>query len=210
MPGKVNPVICEVVTQVAAQVIGNDTAITIGGMSGAFELNVDIPLMARNLLESISTARRRQRACSRDRCVDGINADLEHNEQHAEATLSVATALNPYIGYDKAARSWTPPQRAHAARGRARLASRRRCSTRRSTCARSRAAETAVPDDPPPPVPERDPGTARMTVRWPAPGSHRSSAMGSDTSGRWPRSAGSRACRSSCRPSPSRCARTLA
>ena len=76
MPGKVNPVICEVVTQVSAQVIGNDTAITIGGMSGAFELNVYIPLMARNLLESISLLAAASRLFAR-KCIDGIEADIE-------------------------------------------------------------------------------------------------------------------------------------
>ena len=101
MPGKVNPVICEVVTQVAAQVIGNDTAITIGGMSGAFELNVYIPLMARNLLESIALLAAAARLLAR-KCVDGLEADIERNEEHGEATLAMATALNPYIGYDKA------------------------------------------------------------------------------------------------------------
>ena len=101
MPGKVNPVICEVVTQVSAQVIGNDTAITIGGMSGAFELNVYIPLMARNLLESISLLAAASRLFAR-KCIDGIEADIERNEAHGEATLAMATALNPYIGYDRA------------------------------------------------------------------------------------------------------------
>src|SRR3954469_8456157 len=101
MPGKVNPVICEVVTQVSAQVIGNDTAITIGGMSGAFELNVYIPLMARNLLESISLLAAASRLFAR-KCIDGIEADIERNEAHGEATLAMATALNPYIGYDPA------------------------------------------------------------------------------------------------------------
>src|SRR3954454_4747884 len=101
MPGKVNPVICEVVTQVSAQVVGNDTAITIGGMSGAFELNVYIPLMARNLLESISLLAAASRLFAR-KCIDGIEADIERNEAHGEATLAMATALNPYIGYDRA------------------------------------------------------------------------------------------------------------
>jgi fumarate hydratase class II len=101
MPGKVNPVICEVVTQVSAQIIGNDTAITIGGMSGAFELNVYIPLMARNLLESIGLLAAASRLLAR-KLVDGVQADIERNEQHGEATLAMATALNPFIGYDKA------------------------------------------------------------------------------------------------------------
>ena len=101
MPGKVNPVIPEVCTQVAAQVIGNDTAVTIGGMSGAFELNVFIPLMARNLLESLALLAAAARLLAR-KCVDGLEADIERNEQHGEATLAMATALNPFIGYDKA------------------------------------------------------------------------------------------------------------
>jgi fumarate hydratase class II len=101
MPGKVNPVIPEVVTQVAAQVIGNDTAITVGGMGGHFELNVYIPLMARNLLDSIGLLASATRLLA-EKCVDGIQANRERNEQYAEGTLSAATALNPFIGYDKA------------------------------------------------------------------------------------------------------------
>ena len=102
MPGKVNPVIPEVVLQVSAQVIGNDTAITVGGLQGQFELNVRIPLIARNLLQSIallSTAA----PLFAEKCVDGIEANLAGCEASAEGTLAVATALNPYIGYDKAA-----------------------------------------------------------------------------------------------------------
>jgi fumarate hydratase class II len=102
MPGKVNPVIPEVVTQVAAQVIGNDTAITVAGMGGHFELNVYVPLMARNLLDSIELLASASRLLA-EKCVDGIEANRERNEQYAEATLSAATALNPYIGYDKGA-----------------------------------------------------------------------------------------------------------
>jgi fumarate hydratase class II len=101
MPGKVNPVIPEVVTQVAAQAIGNDTAIAIGGMQGHFELNVFIPLMARNLLDSIKLLAAASRLLA-EKCVDGIEANRERSEQYAEASLSVATALNPFIGYDKA------------------------------------------------------------------------------------------------------------
>ena len=101
MPGKVNPVIPEVVTQVAAQVIGNDLAITVGGMGGHFELNVYIPLMARNLLDSIELLSNATRLLA-EKCVDGIEANRERNEQYAESTLSAATALNPFIGYDKA------------------------------------------------------------------------------------------------------------
>jgi fumarate hydratase class II len=101
MPGKVNPVIPEVVTQVSAQVIGNDAAIAIGGMQGHFELNVFIPLMARNLLDSIRLLAAASRLLA-EKCVDGIEANREQCERYAELTLSAATALNPYIGYDRA------------------------------------------------------------------------------------------------------------
>jgi fumarate hydratase class II len=101
MPGKVNPVIPEVVTQVAAQVIGNDAAIAIGGMQGHFELNVFVPLMARNLLQSIKLLASASRLLD-EKCVSGIEANREQCESYAELTLSAATALNPYIGYDKA------------------------------------------------------------------------------------------------------------
>jgi len=101
MPGKVNPVIPEVVTQVAAQVIGNDQAITVGGLQGHFELNVFIPLMARNLLDSVKLLASAARLFAA-KCVDGIEANREQCERYAELTLSAATALNPYIGYDKA------------------------------------------------------------------------------------------------------------
>jgi len=102
MPGKVNPVIPEVVLQVSAQVIGNDTAITIGGMQGQFELNVRIPLIARNLLESIHLLSSAAGLLA-EKCVDGIEANLAGCERSAESTLAVATALNPFIGYDRAA-----------------------------------------------------------------------------------------------------------
>src|ERR1051326_5213194 len=101
MPGKVNPVIPEVVTQVAAQVIGNDAAISIGGMQGHFELNVFVPLLARNLLQSIKLLASATRLLA-EKCVDGIEANREVCEGAAELTLSAATALNPYIGYDAA------------------------------------------------------------------------------------------------------------
>ena len=101
MPGKVNPVIPEVVTQVSAQVIGNDTAITVGGLQGHFELNVFVPLLARNLLESIKLLASASRLLN-EKCVQGIEANRETAEHYAELTLSAATALNPYIGYDKA------------------------------------------------------------------------------------------------------------
>jgi fumarate hydratase class II len=102
MPGKVNPVIPEVVTQVAAQVIGNDAAITVGGLQGHFELNVFVPLIARNLLDSIKLLAAASRLLAK-KCVDGIEANRDQNERYAELTLSAATALSPYIGYDKAA-----------------------------------------------------------------------------------------------------------
>jgi fumarate hydratase, class II len=102
MPGKVNPVIPEVVMQVAAQVIGNDTAITIAGSQGNFELNVRVPLIARNLLESIQLLTAKANLFA-EKCVDGIEPNLEGCQRSAELTLAVATALNPYIGYDKGA-----------------------------------------------------------------------------------------------------------
>ncbi|MGH3035150.1 MAG: class II fumarate hydratase [Gaiellaceae bacterium] len=101
MPGKVNPVIPEVVTQAAAQVIGNDAAITVGGLQGHFELNVFVPLIARNLVQSIRLIASASRLLA-EKCVDGIEANRENCERYAELTLSAATALNPYIGYDRA------------------------------------------------------------------------------------------------------------
>ena len=101
MPGKVNPVIPEVVTQVAAQVIGNDAAIAVGGMQGHFELNVFVPLLARNILDSVKLLASACRLFA-EKCVDGIEANRENCERYAELTLSAATALNPYIGYDRA------------------------------------------------------------------------------------------------------------
>ncbi len=102
MPGKVNPVIPEVVLQVSAQVIGNDTAITIGGLEGNFELNVRVPLIARNLLQSINLLSSTARIFT-EKCVDGIRANEDGCHRSAESTLAAATALNPYIGYDRAA-----------------------------------------------------------------------------------------------------------
>jgi fumarate hydratase class II len=101
MPGKVNPVMPEVVTQVAAQVIGNDMAITVGGMQGHFELNVFVPLLARNVLDSVKLLASASRLFA-EKCIDGIEAQRENAERYAELTLSAATALNPYIGYDRA------------------------------------------------------------------------------------------------------------
>jgi fumarate hydratase class II len=101
MPGKVNPVIPEVVTQVGAQVIGNDQAITVGGLQGHLELNVFVPMMARNLLESIHLLASASRLLA-EKCIDGIEANRETAERYAELTLAAATALNPHIGYDLA------------------------------------------------------------------------------------------------------------
>jgi fumarate hydratase, class II len=100
MPGKVNPVIPEVVLQVCAQVIGNDTAITVGGMQGQFELNVRIPLIARNLLSSLELLSAASRVLA-EKCVDGILANRAATDASAAATLAVATALNGAIGYDR-------------------------------------------------------------------------------------------------------------
>ena len=102
MPGKVNPVIPEAVTQVAAQVIGNDAAITVGGMSGAFELNVYIPMMARNLLESFTLLANVSRLFA-ERCIDGLVADEERLKRLAESSPSIVTPLNSAIGYEEAA-----------------------------------------------------------------------------------------------------------
>jgi fumarate hydratase, class II len=100
MPGKVNPVIPEVVLQVAAQVIGNDATVTVGGMQGQFELNVRIPLIARNLLQSLRLLSSACRVFT-EKCIDGIRANRAGCATSAGATLAVATALNGAIGYDK-------------------------------------------------------------------------------------------------------------
>ncbi len=102
MPGKVNPVLCEAVTQVAAQVIGNDAAVAFGGSQGNFELNVYVPMMARNLLESIGLLSNVCRVFA-DRCVDGIEVDEARCRAYAESSPSLGTSLNPYLGYEKAA-----------------------------------------------------------------------------------------------------------
>jgi fumarate hydratase, class II len=100
MPGKVNPVIAEVALQVAAQVMGNDTAVTVAGSQGNFELNVRVPMLARNVFESLRIL---SAACTllAERCVDGIEANEDTLRRHAESTPAIATALNPYIGYEK-------------------------------------------------------------------------------------------------------------
>ncbi|MEV4001996.1 class II fumarate hydratase [Actinomadura sp. NPDC049753] len=103
MPGKVNPVIPEAVAQVAAQVIGNDAAVAFGGASGSFELNVMLPMLARNVLESITLLANASRLLA-DRCVDGVEADEERMREYAESSPSIVTPLNRYIGYEEAAK----------------------------------------------------------------------------------------------------------
>ena len=103
MPGKVNPVICESLIQVCSQVVGNDAAITLGGLSGNFELNVMMPLIAHNLLQSIDLLAKAIRNFS-DRCIRGLEADRIRCEEMIERSLALATALTPKMGYDKAAR----------------------------------------------------------------------------------------------------------
>jgi fumarate hydratase class II len=103
MPGKVNPVIPEAVSQVVAQVIGNDAAVAFGGAAGNFELNVMLPVIARNLLESIRLLANVSRALA-DKCVSGIEADDERCRTYALSSPAIGTALNPYIGYEEAAK----------------------------------------------------------------------------------------------------------
>ncbi|MGZ4615695.1 MAG: class II fumarate hydratase [Actinomycetes bacterium] len=103
MPGKVNPVMAEALTMVCAQVIGNDAAITFGGASGSFELNVMLPMLARNVLESIRLLAAVSRLFA-DRCVVGIEADVERCREYAESSPSIVTPLNRYIGYEAAAK----------------------------------------------------------------------------------------------------------
>jgi fumarate hydratase class II len=103
MPGKVNPVLPEATLMVCAQVIGNDAAITFGGAAGNFELNVMLPMLARNLLESIRLLTNMSRLFA-DRCVAGITADEERCREFAESSPSVVTPLNRYLGYEEAAK----------------------------------------------------------------------------------------------------------
>jgi fumarate hydratase class II len=103
MPGKVNPVLPEATLMVCAQVIGNDTAVTVAGASGSFELNVMMPVLARNLLESIRLLSTSTRLLA-DRCVTGITANVERMRTYAESSPSVVTPLNRYIGYENAAK----------------------------------------------------------------------------------------------------------
>ena len=102
MPGKVNPVICEVVLQVAAQVIGNDAAIGVAGLSGQLELNVFVPVIARNLLQSIALLASASRVFT-DKCLSGLRARPERANALVEESLAMVTALVPAIGYDAAA-----------------------------------------------------------------------------------------------------------
>ena len=103
MPGKVNPVLCEAVCQVVAQVIGNDAAVTFAGAAGNFELNVMLPVIARNVLESMRLLTNVSRVFA-DRCVDGITANVERCLEYAQSSPSIVTPLNHFIGYDEAAK----------------------------------------------------------------------------------------------------------
>src|SRR5262249_12906328 len=103
MPGKVNPVLCEAVCMVAAQVIGNDAAIAFAGASGAFELNVTLPVLGRNLLESVRLLASVSRVFA-ERCIDGITANVERCREYAESSPSIVTPLNRYLGYEEAAK----------------------------------------------------------------------------------------------------------
>jgi fumarate hydratase class II len=102
MPGKVNPVICEAVCQVSAQVIGNDAAVAFGGAAGNFELNVMMPVIGRSLLSSLRLLSAAAVALA-DKCVAGISADVARLRRFAESSPAIVTALNPYIGYEAAA-----------------------------------------------------------------------------------------------------------
>ncbi|MDQ2725707.1 MAG: class II fumarate hydratase, partial [Actinomycetota bacterium] len=102
MPGKVNPVIPEAVSQVVAQVIGNDAAVAFGGAAGNLELNVMLPVIGRNLLESIRLLAAVSRVFA-DKCIAGIEANVEQCRTYALSSPSIGTALNPYIGYEEAA-----------------------------------------------------------------------------------------------------------
>jgi fumarate hydratase class II len=103
MPGKVNPVIPEAVCQVVAQVIGNDAAVAFGATAGNFELNVMLPVIGRNLLESIRLLSSVSRVFA-DKCIAGLEADVERCRTYALSSPSIGTALNPYIGYEEAAK----------------------------------------------------------------------------------------------------------
>jgi len=102
MPGKVNPVMCESVVQVCAQVFGNDTAVCWGGATGQLELNVMMPVMAHNVLESIRLLSNVARAFQ-DKCVSGIVANRDRCDELVELSMAMVTSLAPVIGYDRAA-----------------------------------------------------------------------------------------------------------
>ncbi len=102
MPGKVNPVMAESLLQVCAQVVGNDAAVTLGGLSGNFELNVMMPLITHNLLQSVTLLANATEQFS-ERCVKGLQADRQRCESLIEQSLAMCTALAPVIGYDRAA-----------------------------------------------------------------------------------------------------------
>uniref|UniRef100_UPI0025ED1822 lyase family protein n=1 Tax=uncultured Corynebacterium sp. TaxID=159447 RepID=UPI0025ED1822 len=104
MPGKVNPVIPEAVTMVAGQVVGNDAAVAFGGAQGHFELNVFIPMMARNVLESARLLANASRVFA-DKCIDHIEANEERMKHFAESSTSIVTPLNSAIGYENAAKA---------------------------------------------------------------------------------------------------------
>ncbi|TQN32876.1 fumarase class II [Haloactinospora alba] len=103
MPGKVNPVLCEAMLQVSSQVVGNDAAVAFGGSSGNFELNVQLPVIGRNVLESVRLLSNVSRVFA-DRCVAGITANEEQCREYAESSPSIVTPLNRYIGYEEAAK----------------------------------------------------------------------------------------------------------
>ena len=102
MPGKVNPTQCEAITMVAAQVLGNHTAVSVGGSNGHFELNVFKPMIVRNVLQSVRLIGDASRAFTVN-CVDGIQANKERIEKHLNESLMLVTALNPHLGYEKGA-----------------------------------------------------------------------------------------------------------
>jgi fumarate hydratase, class II len=103
MPGKVNPVVPEAVLMVCAQVIGNDATVAHAGASGSFELNVMMPVMARNLLESVRLLSNATRVLA-DSCIDGLQPDVDRCREYAESSPAIVTPLNRYIGYENAAK----------------------------------------------------------------------------------------------------------
>jgi len=103
MPGKVNPVMAEALLQVCAQVIGNDQTVSVSGMSGNFELNVMMPVLAHNLLESISLLTNAVAAFN-EKCIEKLEADEERCAEMVEKSLAMCTSLSPHIGYEAAAK----------------------------------------------------------------------------------------------------------